>query len=136
MWTLPTPCACKNTTCIQMLMASEFCPLIFCLFVDITSYIHGLCAGNPSDLNELLPCSSQTACVRPVLARVHPPGDLNRSIQLRALLPTSCVQDADIMMILIETKEQIFGGGNFFGTMRKRISVRDDDVRPFSQLVV
>ena len=56
-------------------------------------------AGNPSDLNEWLPCSSQTACIRPVIAHVRPPGDVNRSIRglskLRALLPTSCVQGAD-----------------------------------------
>ena len=44
------------------------------------SCIHGLCAVNPSDLNEWLPCSSQTACIRPVIAHVHPPGDVNRSI--------------------------------------------------------
>ena len=104
MCTLPTPCACQNTTCIQMLMTSEFCPLIFCLLVDITSSIHGLCAGNPSDLNEQLPCSSRTACIRPVVAHVHPPGDVNRSIRalpkLRALLPTSCVEGADIMIII------------------------------------
>jgi len=103
-WTLPTPCACKNTTCIQMLMVSDLCPLIFCLLVDITSYIHGLCAGNPSDLNECLPCSSQTSYIRPVLVHVHPPGDVNRSgrglPKLRRLLPTSCVQGADIMMII------------------------------------
>jgi len=85
-------------------MASEFCLLIFCLLVEITSCIHGLCAGNPSDLNEWLPCSSQTACIRQVIAHVHPPGDVNRSIirglpKLRALLLTSCVQGADIMMI-------------------------------------
>jgi len=36
---------------------------------------------------------------------------------------------------LIETKKQISGGGNFFGTMRKK-SVRDDYVRLYSQLVV
>jgi len=39
-----------------------------------------------------------------VIAHVHPPGDVNRSIRglpkLRALLPTSCVQGADIMMII------------------------------------
>jgi len=40
-------------------MASEFCPLIFFLLIYITSCIHGLCAGDPSDLNEWLPCSSQ-----------------------------------------------------------------------------
>ena len=110
MWTLPTPCACKNSTCIQLLMTSEFCPLILCLLVDITSYIHGLCAGNPSHLNEWLPCSSQTACTRPVLAHVHPPGDVNRSIRglpsLRALLPTSCVQGADIMMIIDRKRDR------------------------------
>jgi len=103
-FTLPTPCACKNTACIQMLMASQFCPLIFCLLVDITSCIYGLCAGNPSDLNEWLPCSSQTACIRPVIVHVHPAGDVNRSIgglpKLQALLPTSCVHGADIMMII------------------------------------
>ena len=43
--------------------------------------IHGLCAGNPSDLNEWLLCSSQTACIRPVIAHVHPPGDVNQSIR-------------------------------------------------------
>ena len=64
-WTVLTPCA------------SEFCPLIFCLLVDITSCIHGLCAGNPSDLTEWLLCSSQTACIRPVVAHVYPPGDVN-----------------------------------------------------------
>jgi len=102
--TVPTPCACKNTTCIQMLMTSELRSLIFCLLVDITSCIHGLYSGNPSDLNKWLPCSSQTACIRLVIAHMHPPGDMNRSIrglpQLRALLPTSCVQGANIMMII------------------------------------
>jgi len=94
----------QETTCIQMLMASEFCPLIFCLLVYITSCIHGLCAGNPSDLTEWLPCSSQTACIRPVIAHVYPPGDVNWSIRglplLQAVLPTSCVQGADITMII------------------------------------
>ena len=54
-----TPCGhCRHRVrariprAFKMLMASEFCPLIFCLLVDITSYIHNLCAGNPSDLNE------------------------------------------------------------------------------------
>jgi len=66
---------------VQMLMASEFCPLVFCLLVDITLSIHGLCAGNPSHLNEWFTYSSQTACTRPVLAHVHPPGNVNRSIR-------------------------------------------------------
>jgi len=83
-----TPCGhCRHRVhariprAFKMLMASEFCPLIFCLLVDITSCIHGLCAGNPSDLNEWLLYSSQTAYIRPVIAHVHPPGDVNRSIR-------------------------------------------------------
>ena len=71
--------------------------------------IHGLCAGNPSDLNKWLPCSSQTACIPPAIAHVHPPSDVHWTIrgltQLRALLPTSCVQGADIMMIIDWNKE-------------------------------
>jgi len=39
-----------------------------------------------------------------MIAHVHHPGDVNRSIRglpkLRALLPTSCVQGADILMII------------------------------------
>ena len=46
----------------------------------------------------------QSPCIRPVIEHVHPPGDVNQSIRglpyLRALLPTSCVQGADIMMII------------------------------------
>jgi len=46
-----------------------------------------------------------TDCVHtPGDSHVHPPGDVNRSNRglpyLRALLPTSCVQGADIMMII------------------------------------
>jgi len=135
-----TPCACKNTMCIQILMASEFCRLIFCLLVDITSCIHGLCAGNPSDLNEWLPCSSQTACIRPVITHVHPPGDVNRSIRaspkLRALLPTSCVQGVDIMMIIDRNEGAKSLEEATFPEQCAKKSVRDDYVRPFSQLVV
>ena len=45
-----------------------------------------------------------TDCVHtPGDAHVHPPGDVNQSIRglpkLRVLLPTSCVQGANIMMI-------------------------------------
>jgi len=128
MCTLPTPCACNNTTCLQMLMASEFCPLIFCLLVDITSCMHGLCVGNPSDLNKWLPCSSQTACIRPLIAHVHPPGDVNRSIRgllkLRVLLPTSCVQGADIMMIIDRNEgENLWRRKLFRNNAQKNLSV-------------
>ena len=51
-----------------------------------------------------------TDCVyTPGDCNVHPPGDLNQSIRglpkLRALLPTSCVQGTDIMMIIDRNKE-------------------------------
>ena len=48
---------------------------------EITSFILGLCAGDPSDLNKWLLCSSHTACIRPVIQHVHPQGDAHQTIR-------------------------------------------------------
>ena len=126
-WTVPTRCACKNTTCIQMLMTSEFCPLIFCLLVYITSCVHvraltthqiwtnGYRAHHRlrAYARWLHTCILQVICIEPSAcclscehSRAFPP--------LVYKAPTS-------WWSLIETKKQISGGGNFFGTMRKKI---------------
>jgi len=58
--------------------------------------IHGLFAGDLWDLNEYMLCSSQTACVRLVIAHVHTQSDAHQTIcglpELWELLPTSCMQ--------------------------------------------
>ena len=48
---------------------------------EITSCTLGLRASHPSDLNEWLPYSSQTACIRPVIAHVHSQGDAHQTIR-------------------------------------------------------
>ena len=54
--------------------------------------------------HQIWPCSSQTLCIRLVIAHVHPQGDSHQStrgllelrtllpLELRTLLPTSCIQ--------------------------------------------
>ena len=70
-----------------------------------------------------------TDCViRPVIAHVHPPGDVNRSIRglpyLRALLPTSCVQGADIMMLIDRNEgENLWRRQLFRNNAQKNLSV-------------
>jgi len=71
-----------------------------------------MCAGHQSDLNKCLSYSSQTAYIPPVIAHVHPPGDVHRIIrglpQLRALLPASCIhisQGSDIIVINYQHEE-------------------------------
>ena len=92
------------------------------------NHAQNLSAGNLSDLNEWLPCSSQTACICPLIAHVHPPGDVNWSIcglpWLRVLLPTSCVQGAYIMMIIDRNEEaNLWRKQLFWNNAQKNLSV-------------
>jgi len=48
-------------------------------FSEITFCIACLCAGHPWDLNGYLSCPSQTACIRLVIAHVHPQGDSHQT---------------------------------------------------------
>jgi len=88
--------SCMNAPRIHISMASKFCPPLF--FLPVWNHFVRAWSGarDPSDLNEYMSCSSQTACMCLTIAHVHPQGEVNQTIfglpELRALLPTSCVQ--------------------------------------------
>ena len=80
-WTVPTRCACNKPCAFTCWWPqSSVCWYFFC-WSEITSCTLGLCAGHPSDLNEWLLCSSQTVCIRQVIAHVHPQGDPLQTIR-------------------------------------------------------
>ena len=118
-------------------MHSNFCPLIFCLLVDITSCIHGLCAGNPSDLLITDCVYTPSGCTR-----VSPRWceSIHTRIALPASSPPLAYKAPTSWWSLIQTKNQISADLQLeeatFPEQCAKKSVRDDYVRPFSQLVV
>jgi len=72
MWTVPTRCACKNTPCIHMLMASKFYLLIFFLLVW-NHLLHPWSARQPPIRFEWMATVLITDCV-------HTPGDCTRAL--------------------------------------------------------
>jgi len=70
-WTVPTRCACKNTSCIHTLMVSEFCLLIF--FVLVWNHLlNPWSARRPPIRFERMATVLITDCV-------HTPGDCTRA---------------------------------------------------------
>jgi len=91
--------ACKNAPRINILMPSKFCPLLFFHPVWI-HFVHPWSgAGDPSDLNEYMSYSSQTACIRLIIAQVHPQGEAHQTTrglpELRELLLSEIVTSGD-----------------------------------------
>jgi len=87
--------ACKNNPCIHILVAPKLFPLFLWLFVSCPLARGLVCRQRPHRF-ETNSCSSQTGCIRLVIAHGYPAGDTHQTArglpELRALVPTCNIQ--------------------------------------------